>query len=60
MDWDLLSIVFAIFVVLFVIVLLWGVGKSWRANKFISLVLLAIAVAVGIGFYAIFGKRFLG
>ena len=61
MDWNLLSIVPAIFLGIFIVVLLWGAGKVWKANnKFIAFILLALAVAVGIGFYALYGKRFFG
>ena len=61
MDWKLFSIVPAIFLVIFFIVLLWGVGKAWKTNnKFIAFILLATAVAIGIGFYAIYGKQFFG
>lgn len=61
MDWKLFSIVPAIFLGIFIIVLLWGVGRAWKSdNKFIAFVLLALAVAVGIGFYAIYGNRFFG
>ena len=61
MNWELFSIVPAIFLGIFIIVLLWGAGKVWKANnKFIAFILLALAVAVGIGFYALYGKRFFG
>ena len=47
-------------VILFV-VLLWGTGVAWKTNnKFLSFVLFAIAVAVGIAFYAIYGKTIFG
>lgn len=61
MNWELFSIVPAIFLGIFIIVLLWGVGRAWKAgSKFISLILLATAAAVAIGFYALYGKRFFG
>lgn len=61
MDWQLFSIVPAIFLGIFIVVLLWGAGKVWKANnKFIAFILLSLAVAVGIGFYALYGKRFFG
>lgn len=60
MDWNLLSIVPAIFLVIFIVILLWGVGKVWKNSKFIAFVLIALAIAIGIGFYAIYGKRFFG
>ena len=60
MDLNLLSIVPAIFLVIFIVILLWGVGKVWKSSKFIAFVLIALAVAIGIGFYAIYGKRFFG
>ena len=60
MDWQLLSIVPAIFLGIVMVVMLYGSFKMWKMNKFLSLILLAVAVAVGIGFYAIYGKRFFG
>lgn len=61
MDWNLITIAFAIILALFILVLLWGVGRAWKTNnKFIAFVLLALAVAMGVGFYAIYGKRFFG
>lgn len=60
MDWNLLSIVPAIFLVIFIVILLWGVGKVWKNSKFIAFVLIALAIAIGIGFYAIYGKMFFG
>ena len=61
MDWELLSIVPAIFLAIFFIVLLWGAGRAWKTNnKFIAFVLIATAVAIAIGFYAIYGKKFFG
>ena len=61
MDWNLLSTAMAIMLGLFIIILLWGAGRAWKTNnRFIAFVLVVLAVAVGIGFYAIFGKRFFG
>ena len=61
MDWQLLSIVPAIFMVILFVVLLWGTGVAWKTNnKFLSFVLFAFAVAVGIAFYAIYGKTIFG
>ena len=61
MNWNLITIAFAIILAIFIIVLLWGVGRAWKTNnKFIAFVLLVLAVAASIGFYAIFGKKFFG
>lgn len=61
MDWQLLSIVPAILMVIIIIVLLWGVKNAWKSNnKFIAFVLLAVAVADGIAFYAIYGNKIFG
>lgn len=61
MNWDLLTIAIAAMMGIFIVVLLWGAGKAWKTkNKFIAFVLLALAVAMGVGFYAIYGKRFFG
>ena len=59
MDWNLLGIAFGIIMIAFALVLLWGVGKAWKTgNKFLAFVLLLGAVAVGIGWYALFSKYF--
>ena len=61
MDWNLLSYVPMIFLGVVFVVLLWGVNQMWKVNnKFISIILLALAVAVGIAFYAIYGKKLFG
>ena len=61
MDWELFSIVPAIFLGIFIIVLLYGVVRAWKTNnKFFAFVFLALAVAIAIGFYAIYGKKFFG
>ena len=61
MNWELFSIVPAIFLAILVVILLWGVGRAWKTgNKFIAFVMLALAVAVCISFYALYGKRFFG
>lgn len=61
MNWELFSLVPAIFMVIVIVVLLWGVGKAWKTgNKFIAFILLALAGALGLGFYALYGNRFFG
>ena len=61
MDWELFSIVPAILLGIFFIVLLYGVGKAWKTNnKFYAFVFLTLAVAIGVMFYAIYGKKFFG
>ena len=61
MDWQLLGIVPAIFLVIMVVVLLWGARQMWKVDKkFIGFILLALAVALGIMFYAMYGKKIFG
>lgn len=61
MDWNLLSIVPAIMMVILFIVLIYGVIRAWKTNnKFLAFVYLASDVALGIAFYAIYGKQLLG
>lgn len=61
MNLDLLVIASEILLGITFIIALWGVGRAWKNNnKFFAFVMLAIAVAIGISFYAIFGKRLFG
>ena len=61
MDWNLLAIVPPIFMGLFLIVLLWGVGQMWKINnKFLAFVFLVMAIAIGIAMYALYGKKIFG
>ena len=61
MDFNLITIAFAIMLAILILVLLWGVGRAWKTNnKFIAFILLVLAIASGIGFYAIYGKKFFG
>lgn len=61
MDWNLLAVVPPILMGVFLIVLLWGVKQMWKTNnKFLAFVFLALAVAVGIAIYALYGKKVFG
>lgn len=61
MDWNLLSIVPAIFVVVVFLLVLYAGGKLWKANnKFLGLMCFAVAAGLAIAFYAIYGKKIFG
>lgn len=61
MDWNLLSYVPMILCVLFILVLIWGVGKMWKSNnKFLAFIFIGLAVAMCILFYALYGKKIFG
>lgn len=61
MDWNLLSIVPMIFLVLLFLVMLWGANQMWKINnKFVAFIFLAVAVTIGIAFYALYGKKLFG
>lgn len=61
MDWNLLAVVPPIFMGVMLLVLLWGVKQMWKTNnKFLAFVFLALAVAVGIAIYALYGKKVFG
>ena len=61
MDWNLLAVVPPIFMGVMLLVLLWGARQMWKVNnKFIAFVFLVMAVAIGIAFYALYGKKFFG
>lgn len=61
MDWNLLAVVPPIFMGVMLLVLLWGARQMWKTNnKFLAFVFLALAVAVGIAIYALYGKKIFG
>ena len=60
MDWNLLTIVVMIFFAVLFAVLVWGSVRLWKTSKFLAVVFLAMAAAVAIAFYALYGKRIFG
>lgn len=61
MDWKLFSYVPGVFLVILIIILIWGaVGSFKRGMKFIGFISLAIAAAVVFGLYAAYGKQIFG
>ena len=60
MDIKLVSLIPAILLVIVMVVMLWGTVKMWKVNRFTAIILLALAVTVGIGFYALYGKQIFG
>ena len=58
MNWDLLAIVPPIFLVLGILVFLWGARTMWKSdNKFIAFICFVIAVALCILGYAMYGNK---
>ena len=57
MGWNLLIVAIGIMYLAFIIVLLWGVKKTWKVNKFIGFILLVLAIGMIVGGYALFGDR---
>lgn len=57
---EIFSLAAAIFLVIVIIVLLYGAGKTWKVNKFYSFICIALAVVAGIALYAFFGEKIFG
>lgn len=61
MNWDLLGIVPMIFIALMAVICLWGSNQMRKTgNKFLTFVFIVLAVAMGILFYALYGKKIFG
>lgn len=61
MDWNLINIVSAALLVIVFIVTLYAARQFWKMNsKFQAFLMLAIAAATAVGFYAIYGKDIFG
>ena len=61
MNWELLGIIPPILMGLFILVLLWGVKQMLSINnKFLAFIFGALAVALGIMLYAMYGKKIFG
>ena len=59
MNWTLLQIVPAIFLVAVFLLLLWGARQMWKTNnKFLSFIFFLIAAGAGIAIYALYGHYF--
>lgn len=58
MNWDLLASIPLIFLVLGMVVCLWGTGTLWKHdNKFLAIVFFVMAVALGIVVYSLYGNK---
>ena len=61
MDWNLLSFVPLILLVIFFIVLLYGTVQMLKANKkFYALIFFALAATIAIAIYSIYGHKIFG
>jgi hypothetical protein len=60
MNWELLGVVPKIILAIAFMLTVWAGGKFWKHSKFLSLVFFLMAAAVGIGFYALYGKQIFG
>lgn len=61
MDWNLFSLVPLIIMAVLFVVLLYGVVQMLKVNKkFHALIFLALAAAIAIAIYSIYGHRIFG
>ena len=56
MDWNLLLYAFMIIYAVFIIVILWGIGKSVKVNKFYTFILVLLLIAALLGGWFAFGN----
>ena len=61
MNWNLLAIVPPIMLGVLLLVMLYGTVQMWKVNKkFLAFIFLALAVAVGITMYSLYGSKIFG
>ena len=61
MNWNLLALVPPIMLGVLLLVMLYGVVQMWKVNrKFLAFIFLALAAAIGIMLYAIYGNKIFG
>ena len=60
MNLELLSFLPMILFAILFIVLMWGVVKLWKTQKFVAFICLALAAAVAVGFFGLYWNKFFG
>lgn len=61
MNWNLLALVPPILLGIMILVMLYGVVQMWKVNrKFLAFIFLALAVALGILMYSLYGSKIFG
>ena len=61
MNWNLLDIVPPILLGVMLLVMLYGTVQMWKVNKkFLAFIFFALAAAVGITMYSLYGSKIFG